>query len=172
MIIRPEYERLIYTLPTRYPSIHLSTLVLVPPGMDTARLTGLVAFGDDYVLCVYELLNFQQGVIETYRYEVSRCHPPFTKNPLPEAGEYCGASYPGKEKLYWYDSWPHPNTPSLATTFPHHKHIPPDIKHHRIPAQGLSFDRPNLPTLIAEIERDLLHLESSTRQGKMDDALD
>ncbi len=37
---------------------------------------------------------------------------------------------------------------------PHHKHIPPDIKHHRIPAPGLSFQQPNLPFLIEEIERD------------------
>lgn len=45
----------------------------------------------------------------------------------------------------------------LASTHPHHKHIPPDIKHNRIPAPGLSFTRPNLPFLIEEIERDLLN---------------
>ena len=109
MLIRTQYEQLIYTLPARYPSICLNTLVLVPPGLDTARLTGLVAFDDDLV-------------------------------------------------LYWYDSWPHPNDPTLAATHPHHKHIPPDIKHHRIPAPDLSFTRPNLPILIAEIERELIHL--------------
>jgi len=76
MVVRTQYEQLVYTLPARYPSIRLSTLVLAPPGLDTARLTGLVAFNDDCVLCVYELLNFQQGIIEAYRYEVSRCHPP------------------------------------------------------------------------------------------------
>lgn len=156
MQVRAQYEQLVYTLPARYPSIRLSTLVLVPPGLDTARLTGLVALGDDLVLCVYELLNFQQGVVEAYRYEVSRCRPPFIESPLPQAAEYCRAGYAGKEKLYWYDSWPHPNDPTLAVTFPHHKHIPPDIKHHRVPAPGLSFTHPNLPLLIAEIERDLL----------------
>jgi hypothetical protein len=31
------------------------------------------------------------------------------------------------------------------------------MKHHRIPAPGLSFTDPNLPALIAEIERELLH---------------
>ena len=108
MLVRTEYEQLVYTLPARYPSIRLSTLVLAPPGLDTARLTGLIAFGEDCVLCVYELLDFQQGVIEAYRYEVSRCHPPFIERPLPEAAEYCRFDYPGKEKLYWYDSWPHP----------------------------------------------------------------
>jgi len=28
---------------------------------------------------------------------------------------------------------------------PHHKHISPDLKHHRIPAPNLSFAQPNLP---------------------------
>lgn len=156
MLVRTQYEQLVYTLPARYTSIRLSTLVLVPPDLDTTRLIGLVAFGNDLVLCVHELLNFQQGVIEAYRYEVSRCRPPFVESPLPEATEYCRASYSGKEKLYWYDSWPHPNDPVLATTHPHHKHVPPDIKHHRLPAPALSFIQPNLPEPIAEIERDLL----------------
>ncbi|MEN8215749.1 MAG: hypothetical protein ABFS56_05115 [Pseudomonadota bacterium] len=35
----------------------------------------------------------------------------------------------------------------LASTHPHHKHIPPDIKHNRIPAPILSFTHPNLPEL-------------------------
>jgi hypothetical protein len=157
MLVRARYEQLVYTLPAHYPSIRLSTLVLAPPGLDTARLTGLVAFGDDCVLCVYELLNFQQGVIEAYRYEVSRCHPPFARSPLPEAAEYCRTGYPGKDPLYWYDSWPHPHDPTLAFTHPHHKHIPPNIKHHRVPAPDLSFTRPNLPFLIEEIERQVLH---------------
>jgi hypothetical protein len=156
MLSRVDYEHLIYTLPARFPAIRFSTLVLAPPGLDIARLTGLVALGDDTILCVYELLDFQQGIIEAYRYEVSHCHPPFTDSPLPEPDEYCGASYAGKEKLYWYDSWPHPNDPSLAVTHPHHKHIPPDIKHNRVPAAELSFSRPNLPFLIQEIERDVL----------------
>ncbi len=156
MLTRAEYEELVYTLPARYPSVQLSTLVLVPPGLDTARLVGLVALGGDCVLCVYELLDFQRGVIGAYRYEVSRSHPPFTVSPLPEADEYCRTDYAGKEKLYWYDSWPHPNDPSLASTHSHHKHIAPDIKHHRVPAPDLSFTRPNLPFLIEEIERNLL----------------
>jgi hypothetical protein len=68
------------------------------------------------------------------------------------------------ERLYWYDPQPHPNDPSLASTFPHHKHVPPDpstgsgqsIKRHRIPAPGIAFDHPNLPVLIEELERALL----------------
>jgi hypothetical protein len=61
-----------------------------------------------------------------------------------------------KNVLYWYDSWPHPNDPSLASTHPHHKHVSPGIKHNRIPAPNMSFTRPNLTVLIEEIERDLL----------------
>jgi len=41
----------------------------------------------------------------------------------------------------------------LAPTHPHHKHIPPDIKHHRVLAPAMSFTQPNLPMLIEEIEQ-------------------
>jgi hypothetical protein len=156
MIRRVEYEQLVYTLPASYPSIHLSTLVIVPPGMDTAHLSGLVLFGTDIVLCVHEVLDFQRGVIEAYGYEVSQSHSSFMATPIPDAAEYCRASYPNKDKLYWYDSWPHPGNPTLAATHPHHKHVHPNIKRNRIPAPGLSFTQPNLPFLIEEIERELL----------------
>lgn len=46
-----------------------------------------------------------------------------------------------------------PHIPELASTHPHHKHIQPNIKHNRVPAPGLSFDQPNLPFLIQEIEQ-------------------
>jgi hypothetical protein len=52
----------------------------------------------------------------------------------------------------WYDDFPHPNDASLAITFPHHKHVPPNIKRHRVPAPTMSFCRPNLPQIIEEIE--------------------
>lgn len=160
MLNRNTYEEFIYSLPVRYLSIRLSTLVLVPPNLDVAQLTGLIAFGDDIVLCVYELLDFDQGLIEAYRYEITRCLTSFSVTPLPDAGVYCGIHYANKEKLYWYDSWPHPNHPSLAATHPHHKHIYPNIKHNikhnRIPAPNLHFDAPNLPFLIEEIEQTLL----------------
>jgi hypothetical protein len=38
----------------------------------------------------------------------------------------------------------------------YHKHLLPDIKHHRILAPGLSCTAPNLPFLIGEIETTLL----------------
>jgi hypothetical protein len=70
--------------------------------------------------------------------------------------DYGHVVHQGGEKLYYYDSQPHPNYPSLASTHPHHKHIPPDIKPHRIPAPGLSFERSNLEFVIREIEATLL----------------
>ena len=41
----------------------------------------------------------------------------------------------------------------LAETFPHHYHAPPDIKHNRLPAPGMSFQAPNLPVLVDECGR-------------------
>jgi hypothetical protein len=55
--------------------------------------------------------------------------------------------------LFFLLADPHPNVPELRSTHPHHKHVPPDIKHHRIPAPEMSFTRPNLPFLIEEVER-------------------
>lgn len=109
----------------------------------------MILFPDDLILCVQEFLNFRLQVIEGYGYEVSRSGVSDDKRPRSE--EYCRASYPEKEKLWWYDSFPHPNDPLLALTHPHHKHIHPDIKHHRIPTPNLTFTAPNLPFLIREI---------------------
>jgi hypothetical protein len=61
------------------------------------------------------------------------------------------------EKAYWYDPQPHPDDPSLRSTYPHHKHLSPDIKHNRQPAPGPSFEQPNLPFLIQEIEERFLN---------------
>jgi hypothetical protein len=80
-------------------------------------------------LNIRELIDFRRKRIKTYSYEV----------------------YRNRDKQYWYDDQPHPNDPSLQSTHPHHKHIPPDIKHHRIPAPNLHFDQNNLPFLIQEI---------------------
>jgi hypothetical protein len=113
----------------------------------------MLSLDQDVVLCVQEYLNFELGVIEGYGYEVSRTHAvPDTADYAP-AAEYCQASYPGKEKLYWYDSFPHPKDSLLAVTDPHHKHVPPDMKRHCVPAPELSFAGPNLPLLIGEIEQ-------------------
>ena len=41
---------------------------------------------------------------------------------------------------------------AVASSFPQHKHMPPDIKHHRVPAPEMSFAHPNLLVLVQEIE--------------------
>jgi len=127
-----EYEKYIYSLAQRYPSIRRSTLTVVRRSSATGRLLGELEIGD-YRLVIREKLSFEGeiGPILDYGYEVWR----------------------GNDKQYWYDSQSHPNEPSLAATHPHHKHVHPDIKHNRIPAPGLSFVEPNLPFLIREIEQ-------------------
>jgi len=126
-----EYERFVYTLQEHYASIRRSTLTVIRRGAAVARLTGELEVGD-YRIFVREKLSFvnEPGQIISYGYEVWR----------------------GSTKLYWYDSQAHPHDLTLASTDPHHKHIPPDIKHHRVPALELSFTKPNLPFLLQEIE--------------------
>jgi hypothetical protein len=155
------YQTFIYTLGELYPSIRQSTLVYIPSGDLFGRVEGILGFEQNIVLCVQEYLNFELGVIEGYGYEVSHPWTPPDSPDFPAASEYCRASYPQKDKRYWYDSFPHPQDPALAATEPHHKHVPPDIKHHRIPAPELTFTRPNLPFLIQEIE----HLLKSQMPG-------
>ena len=132
-----DYETFIYSLSEQFPSILQSMLVVVQRGRSYAELSGEVLFAAGYRLVVYERLTWDSGplLIEGYGYEV----------------------WQSSEELYWYDSQPHPLDSSLASTHPHHKHLPPDIKHHRIPAPSLSFAAPNLPLLIGEIETTLLH---------------
>jgi len=98
-------------------------------------------FEHGYHLAVLERLSFDLGtvVIESYGYEV----------------------WHGSRKIMWYDSQPHPNDQELQASHPHHKHVPPDIKHNRIPAPQLSFIKPNLPVLIEEIIN-LVSSESTT----------
>jgi hypothetical protein len=149
-----DYEAFLYDLSNRYPSIKGSSLVYISLGARVGKVEGAILFGGNVVLCVQEILNFELAVIEGYGYEVSRSLQPADR--LPPASEYCRASFPDKEKLYWYDSFPHPTDPTLASTHPHHKHVPPDIKRNRVPAPDLTFTAPNLPFLIDEIERTLL----------------
>ena len=129
-----EYERFVYTIVDAYPSVQQSTLVFIRLDPLAGELEGDLRFAGDITLQVYELVDFRRLVIIKYSYEV----------------------YRGEEKLYWYDPFPHPHIPELASTDPHHKHVPPDMKHNRVPAPGLSFTQANLPFLIEEIERVLL----------------
>ena len=128
-----DYELLIYALQDDYPSIQMSTLTIIRQASDVATVEGELFFYGDLRLEVLEVVRFD--LIP------------------PQLSRYGYAVWRGSEKLYWYDSQPHPDDSTLATTHPHHKHIPPDIKHHRIPAPGLSFTEPNLLLLIQEVEQ-------------------
>ena len=128
------YESLIYQLPNLFPSIKFSTLVSYHLDKWTAIIRGEILFTNNITLRVREVIDFDERLIQSYSYEVTR----------------------EDEKLYWYDSFPHPHISELSSTHPHHKHIPPDIKHHRIPSPELSFKKPNIPYLIKEIEKTLL----------------
>lgn len=123
-----EYENFIYHLPNQYPQILYSTLVLKRLGPHVGEVSGSIFFEKEVRLNIRELIDFRRKRIKTYSYEV----------------------YRSRDKQYWYDDQPHPNDPSLQSTHPHHKHIHPDIKHHRVPAPHIHFDQSNLHFLIQE----------------------
>jgi len=127
-----DYELLLYALTEQFALVRRSTATFVRRGAFLARVTGELHFDHDIRLVIRERIVYHRlpATIDEYGYEVWR----------------------GDDKLYWYDSQPHPNEPVLQITHPHPKHIPPDIKHNRVPAPDLSFGRPNLPALIREIE--------------------
>jgi hypothetical protein len=112
------------------PTVLRSTAVVWSDSPYTGTAEGEVFFSNGFRLRMREELDFDAGLITSYGYEV----------------------YRGEERLYWYDDFPHPHDPALAVTFPHHQHVPPDIKHNRIPAPEMSFAHPNLPVIIREIE--------------------
>lgn len=112
------------------PDVQRSTVVVWSDSPYTGVAEGDIFFEHGFRLRVREEIDFDAGLITAYGYEV----------------------YRGEERLFWYDDFPHPADPTLASTFPHHKHIPPDIKRHRVPAPEISFVQPNLPALIREIE--------------------
>jgi hypothetical protein len=128
------YSQTIYTFLDTTTLVRGHTILVYPRGVSIGVLEGKVEFSRDIVLRVYERLDFLRQRIAAYSYEV----------------------WQGQQQLYWYDHWEHAEDTSLASSFPHHKHLPPDIKHHRAPAPELSFTRPNLPFLVEEIERTLL----------------
>ncbi|MBC8503630.1 MAG: hypothetical protein H8D34_02160 [Chloroflexi bacterium] len=127
-----DYELYLYTLTENFPSIKRSTITFIRLGSSLARVAGEIYFENDIRIVVRERVLYHRLpiIVDWYGYEV----------------------YRGYEKLYWYDSQPHPGDEALQSTHPHHKHIPPDIKHNRVPAENMSFSEPNLPKLIGEIE--------------------
>jgi hypothetical protein len=124
-----QYSRFVAELLHRS-TIERSTVAVWSDSSYTGIAEGEVFFSNGIRLRLREELDFDAGLVKSYGYEV----------------------YRGTERLYWYDDFPHPNDRSLASTFPHYKHVPPDIKHNRVPAPGMSFTRANLPRLIREIE--------------------
>ena len=124
-----EYSSFVSQILSR-PTVERSTVVVWSNSLYTGTAEGEVWFKGNVKLRMREELDFDAGLITSYGYEV----------------------YRSDEKLYWYDDFPHPQEPSLASTFPHHKHIPPEIKRNRIPAPNISFEHPNLPVLIQELE--------------------
>jgi hypothetical protein len=124
-----QYSQFLAELLNR-PDIERSTITVWSVSPFTGVAEGELFFVNGFRLRMREEIDFDELLITSYGYEV----------------------YRGAEKLYWYDDFPHPNDPSLASTHPHHKHIPPTIKRNRIPAPGISFKRPNLPAIIQELE--------------------
>ncbi len=123
------YSRFVAEL-LNHPTVECSTVAVWSESPYTGIAEGEASFSNGIRLRIREELDFDAGLITAYGYEV----------------------YRRGERLYWYDDFPHPNDPDLASTFPHHKHVPPDIKHNRFPAPEMSFTRPNLPVLVREIE--------------------
>lgn len=111
-------------------SVERSTVIVWPASLHTGIAEGEVFFAGGFRLRLRQELDFDARLITSYGYEV----------------------YKEEQRLYWYDDFPHPGDNALAPTYPHHKHVPPDIKHNRLPAPEMSFVRPNLPVLVQEIE--------------------
>ena len=122
------------------PTVERSTVSVWSASPYTGIAEGEVLFRDGLRLRMREELDFDEELITAYGYEV----------------------YREQEKLCWYDDFPHPHDSTLASTYPHHKHVPPNMKRNRIPAQGLSFESPNLPRIVAEVEE----LVSQTSEGQ------
>jgi len=124
------YSRYVANLIERF-GVKRSTVTVWSISKYMGIVEGEMFLDGGYRLRVREEIDFEVGLIVSYGYEV----------------------YHGDKRLYWYDDFPHPNDPALAETYPHHKHVPPDIKRNRVPAPNIKFERPNLAELLEEIER-------------------
>ena len=126
-----EYAKFIFFLLVDRPTIERHTIGVYTKSQTIGITRGRVFFRSGYELRVFEQVDFVTHRIVRYFYELT---------------------FEG-EPLWWYDSMPHPDVAELQSTHPHHKHIPPDIKHHRVAAEEISFTRPNLSVLIEEVEK-------------------
>jgi hypothetical protein len=131
-----DYELFIYSISNLFPEVQKSTITLVKRGTSLARVSGEVYFKDDYRLVVRERLLYHCSpiLIEWYGYEI----------------------WKEDQLISRYDPQPHPDETSLQISFPHHKHIQPNLNRNRIPAPSMSFNNPNIPFLIQEI-KDLIN---------------
>jgi len=127
-----DYELFLYSLKEQFKSIRRSTVIVSRRGAFLARVSGELQFDHGIRFIIRERILYHRlpAVIDEYGYEV----------------------WDAKEKLFWYDAQPHPDDLTLQKTYPHHKHIRPNIKNNRVPAPGNSFNNPNLPGIIREIE--------------------
>lgn len=126
---REAYERLIYALADTHREVVSSSLHPYPNSPTTCFVRGSIWFRNGLELRVFEYLDLSDGELLDYSYTVLQ----------------------GEERVRWYDAQPHPEIPDLSSTFPHHFHAPPGIKHNRHPAPGIGFAEPNLPALCEEI---------------------
>ncbi len=127
---RPEYERFIYTIVDTYQTVEKSTVRFFTTSATAGLLKGTLWFSNGFELRLVEVIDFAASEILDYSYTV----------------------YKSNQKIIWYDPQPHPKDVVLAKTFPHHKHVPPNMKHNRVPAPEISFTHPNLPALIRQLE--------------------
>jgi hypothetical protein len=141
-----DYELFVYTLTEQFPSVRQSTVTFVRLGATLARVSGELRFDHDIRLVIRERVLYHRlpAIIDWYGYEVWR----------------------SENKLYWYDSQPHPDDSALQSSQPHHKHIPPNAKHNRVPAPEMSFSQPNLPVLIQEVEALIKAIEDEAKSEK------
>lgn len=114
-----------------HPSILRSTVHVWSDSPWSGIAEGEVFGGNGMRLRMREGIDFAAGLITSHGYEF----------------------YRGNERLFWYDDFPHPNDPTLAATYPHHKHVPPDMRRNRVPAPEIKFDLPNLPFLMTTLQQ-------------------
>src|SRR5258708_24443384 len=94
-----DYSRFVAELLSQ-PNVQSSTVAVWSDSPYTSVAEGEVFFTNGLRLRMREEVDLNAGLIMSYGYEV----------------------YRGEERLYWYDHFPHPNDPKLASTMPHHKH--------------------------------------------------
>jgi hypothetical protein len=94
-----EYEHFVRTLLEQFPAVRRSTVIFVRRGATLARVAGELQFDLGLRVVIRQRLLFHRlpGVIDEYGYEVSK----------------------GDERLYWYDSHPHPGDSTVQSTHPH-----------------------------------------------------